>query len=118
MPTMSNTTFKTIAPITTWYNGAEVEASVFYLQCTGDNLSNQATFNYSLYTTTEPTTGEENGYLQFTVSQGYVTMTGDDYAAWATNDYAFEWAATQLHITITGDYTPPMPNPGPGPGPM
>jgi len=111
MPTMSNTTFKTITPITTWYNGGEVQAKVFYLQCTGDNLSNQATFNYSLYTL------NENDYLQYTVSQGYLTMSGADYTAWATNDYAFEWAATQLHITITGDYTPPTPVP-PGPGPM
>jgi hypothetical protein len=105
MPTMSNTTFKTITPITTWYNGAEVAASVFYLQCTGDNLSNQATFNYSLYTL------NESGYLQFTVSQGYITMSGEDYEGWQTNEYAFEWAATNLHITVTGDYTPPVPVP-------
>jgi len=102
---MGTSTFKTISPVATWYNGGNVDATVFYLQCTGDNLTNQATFNYSLYTV------NENGYLQYTVSQGYLTMSGSDYTTWSTNDQAFTWASNELHITITGDYTPPTPVP-------
>jgi len=28
---------------------------------------------------------------------------------WQTNDAAYNWAATQLGLTITGEYVPPVP---------
>ena len=36
-------------------------------------------------------------------------MTGDVYSAWETNDYAYDWIATEIDVTITGDYVPPVP---------
>jgi hypothetical protein len=36
-------------------------------------------------------------------------MSLPDYATdWATNDAAYNWAATQLGLTITGEYVPPV----------
>lgn len=35
-------------------------------------------------------------------------MTGEDYAAWQTNQYAYDWIAEQLNLTIVGDYVPPV----------
>ena len=43
-------------------------------------------------------------------------MTGDVYQAWQTNEYAYDWVAEQLNLTITGDYVPPVP-PQPEPTP-
>jgi hypothetical protein len=34
-------------------------------------------------------------------------MTGADYLAYQTNQYAWDWVANQLNLTITGDYIPP-----------
>jgi hypothetical protein len=41
-------------------------------------------------------------------------MTGDSYIAYSSslnsNEYAYSWAATELNLTITGDYVaPPYP---------
>jgi hypothetical protein len=35
-------------------------------------------------------------------------MTGEAYAAWEVDSYAWDWVAEQLNITITGDYVPPV----------
>jgi hypothetical protein len=43
-------------------------------------------------------------------------MTGEEYQAWQTNEYAYDWVAAQLNLTITGDYLPPVP-PSPEPTP-
>jgi hypothetical protein len=102
---------KVIQPIVAWYNGVETEGTVLSLQCNSDNLYNQAGFNYSIFSTSAPTTGQEYGFLSATLVQGYLTMTGAEYDAWQTNDYAFQWAAGKLNLTIVGPYTPPQPNP-------
>jgi hypothetical protein len=38
-------------------------------------------------------------------------MSGEVYDAWQTNDYAYDWVATQLNLIITGDYVPPVVEP-------
>lgn len=68
-------------------------ASILNAYCINDNLSTSATFYYALLSDTE-------SQLQ----QGNLTMTGADYDNWATNDYAYNWVATQIDVTITGDY--------------
>ncbi len=41
---------------------------------------------------------------------GNLTMTGEDYTKWGANDqYAWEFVATSLNLTIIGDYVPPVP---------
>ena len=30
----------------------------------------------------------------------------EDYADWQTNQYAYDWIATQIDVTIVGDYVP------------
>jgi hypothetical protein len=73
-------------------------ATILSAYCLNDNLSNSASFAYSLLST-------EKGQLQ----QGNLTMTGEDYVGWATNDYAYNWVATQIDVTIIGDYVAPVP---------
>jgi hypothetical protein len=45
-------------------------------------------------------------------------MIGEDYVGWVTNEYAYNWVATQIDVTITGDYVPPVPEPEPTPEPI
>lgn len=88
---------KTISPIQTWTNGKSVEATIFNLYVIGGILGSSASFYYSLL---------DESLAQ--VSQGNLTMSGEAYAEWGNDDeYAWDWAATELNLTITGDYVPP-----------
>jgi hypothetical protein len=87
---------KQIQPISIWDNGTVQEASVLNAYAINDNLSTSATFYYTI-------SSESMQQL----AQGNLTMSGDDYDAWQTNDYAYNWVAGQLNLTIIGDYVPP-----------
>ena len=89
---------KTIEPVSIWDNGQVLEATILNAYCINDNLSTSGTFYYSLLSD-----------AQQQLAQGNLTMTGEDYQAWQTNEYAYDWVAAQLNLTITGDYVPPVP---------
>jgi hypothetical protein len=89
---------KTIEAVQIWDNGQVLEATILNAYCINDNLSTSGTFYYSLLSD-----------AQQQLAQGNLTMTGEDYQAWQTNDYAYDWVAAQLNLTITGDYVPPVP---------
>ena len=88
---------KQITPISIWDNGTVQEASVLNAYAINDNLSTSAIFYYTI-------SSESMQQL----AQGNLTMSGDDYDAWETNDYAYDWVAGQLNLTIIGDYVPPV----------
>jgi len=87
---------KTIEPVVFPLNLGT--ATVLNAYCINDNLSTSATFYYALLSDT-----------MAQLSQGNLNMTGQDYADWQTNSYAYDWIATQIDVTITGDYVPPVP---------
>jgi hypothetical protein len=91
---------KTITPISIWDNGTNQSASILNAYCINDNLSTSATFYYTLLS---------DSMQQ--LAQGNLTMSGDDYDAWQTNDYAYDWVAAQLNLTIIGDYVLPIVEP-------
>jgi hypothetical protein len=100
---------KTIQPVTAWYNGQEVQATVLSATCFNDNLLDAASFQYQLMQEVPvPNPNPFSFYLE-PVVQGYLNMTGETYQNWDTNDYAYAWVAEQLNLTITGDYVPPVP---------
>lgn len=82
---------KTIQPVVFPLNLGT--AKILNAYCINDNLSTSATFYYALLSDT-----------QSQLQQGNLTMTGEDYLAWQTNDYAYNWVAQQINVTITGDY--------------
>ena len=86
---------KTIEPVSIWDNGKTIEATILNAYSTNDNLSNSAKFYYSLLS---------DSLEQ--VIEGNLTMTGEDYQEWQTNEYAYDWVAAELNLTITGDYVP------------
>jgi hypothetical protein len=87
---------KTIEPVVFPLNLGT--ATILNAYCINDNLSTSATFYYAILSATE-------SLLQ----QGNLTMTGEVYDNWTTNDYAYNWVAEQIDVTITGDYVPPVP---------
>lgn len=94
---------KTIEPVSIWDNGVVQEATILDAYATNVSLGNSATFTYCLYKpNTDPTMMKQ---LVF----GNLLMTGDAYAQWTVDAYAWDWVANQLNLTITGDYIPPVP---------
>lgn len=102
---------KTIESVSVWYNGAETPATILSAIVQNDNLQSSAIFQYQLMIeVTVP--GSEYSYTMPIVTNS-LTITGQDYLDWDTNNYAYNWIATQLNLTITGEYIPPVP-PAPG----
>lgn len=94
---------KTIEPVSIWDNGSVKEAKVLNAYAVNVTLGNSATFYYSLSAENDDQT------LGAQVAQGNLTMTGDAYAQWTVDAYAWDWVAQQLNLTITGDYISPVP---------
>jgi hypothetical protein len=90
---------KTISPIQTWINGQAVTATIFNTYVSNGILGISSTFYYCLYDD-----------MKSIVAEGYIIMSGNDYEAWGNDDeYAWNWAANTLNLTITGNYIPPTP---------
>jgi hypothetical protein len=107
---------KTIQPVTVWFNGEEIQATILGAIAQNDNLVNSATFQYQLLKEASMP-GSLYVYTQSVVTN-YLTMTGEDYDNWDTNDYAYNWLAQQLNLTIIGEYVPPIPPIPPTPDPI
>ena len=88
---------KTIQPINIWVNGKTLIGTVLNSYCINDNLSTSATFYFQVL----------NADLT-PLTSGNLIMTGADYTAYESNQYAWDWIATQLGTTITGDYVAPV----------
>jgi len=84
---------KQIQPFQIWVNGQEQTATLFSLIIINDNLSNSATFYWQLL-------DAEASKL----ADGNLTMVEPQYDQWGTqsdvNQWAYEWAATELNITL------------------
>jgi len=84
---------KEIQPISIWYNGIMVSATIYNMTSISDNLIDSAIFYWELFTTE-----------QIQVAQGNLTMGGADYTTYSSspdsNSYAYQWGATQLNLTL------------------
>ena len=89
---------KQITAIQSWINGQSVQATILNAYAINVALGVSATFYYALL--------DENLGM---VAQGNLTMTGEAYTQWTTDNIAWDWIAEQLNLTIIGDYIPPVP---------
>jgi hypothetical protein len=94
---------KTIEPVSIWYNGTDQNATVLNTYAADVALNSYAIFNYFLFGETS------DGNIGTCLRQGQLTMSGEAYTLWQTDDYAWEWVAGQLNLVITGDYVKPIP---------
>jgi hypothetical protein len=95
---------KNITPIQIWENGTVQEATVLNTYCDNLQLNQSANFFWQLFSTLD-------GNIAIKLSQGNLSMTGDAYTQWQTDNYAWDWVAEQLNLTIIGDYVPPVSEP-------
>jgi hypothetical protein len=101
---------KTIEPVSIWDNGQVKEAKILNAYAVNVTLGTSATFYYSLSAeNADQTIGSQ-------VAQGNLSMVGEAYEQWQADNYAWDWVAQQLNLTITGEYVPPVP-PEPTPAP-
>jgi hypothetical protein len=84
---------KEIQPVSIWYNGVMVLATIINMTSTNDNLVDTATFYYQLFVNPN-----------FQVADGVLSMSGEDYTTYSSspdsNSYAYQWGATQLNLTL------------------
>jgi hypothetical protein len=93
---------KTIEAVQIWDNGKVQEAKILNAYAVNVTLGTSATFYYSLLTeNVDLSVGQQ-------VAQGNLSMTGEAYAQWEVDAYAWDWVAAQLNLTITGDYVAPV----------
>lgn len=84
---------KKIQPIQSWVNGKSVQATILNAYAINVALGVSATFYYNLV---------DSDLVG--VAQGNLVMTGEAYQQWTVDQYAWDWIATQLNLTIIGDY--------------
>lgn len=86
---------KQIEPISIWDKGQNKQADILNAFAVNITLDISATFYYTLSNETEQ------------LAQGNLTMSGDAYEQWQSDSYAWDWIASQLNLTIIGDYVKP-----------
>ena len=89
---------KKIQPVVIWDNGQELQAKILNAYAINVTLGTSANFYYALYAE------DVNGNLGNQISQGNLTMTGESYQEWTTDNVAWDWVAQQLNLVIIGDY--------------
>jgi hypothetical protein len=84
---------KEIQPVSIWYNGIMIAATLLNMASINDNLTDSATFLYQLLSADK-----------IELAAGNITMTGFDYEAYSTspdsNSYAYQWGSEQLNIIL------------------
>lgn len=94
---------KTIEPISIWDSGTVQVATILNSYAVNVTLNTSATFWWGIFAQ------NEDGTQGLNLSSGNLLMTGEAYAQWSQDAYAWDWVAEQLNLTITGEYVPPVP---------
>ena len=95
---------KQIEPINVWVNGESKSAEYFQVTCINDNYENSATNYWQLFTKNVDAEGVESIGEQ--VSQGNLTIQGEDYVLWgdqpamSINAWIYNWSASKLNLVI------------------
>ena len=84
---------KEIQPVQIWNNGVVTEAKYIAVICQNDNLLDQALFQYSLLSEVDYQPAE-------ILFSGLVYMNEPAYNDYTSNDYAYNYVAETLSITI------------------
>jgi hypothetical protein len=101
---------KLINAVSIWDNGQVLEAKILNAYAVNVTLGTSATFYYQLFSeNVDLSVGQQ-------LAQGNLSMTSEAYQEWNQDEFAWDWVAAQLNLTITGDYVPPVP-PAPEPEP-
>ena len=90
---------KAIQPVTIWVNGQNKQGVWLNAYIVNDNLSTTALFYWSILSA-----GVEVDQQGDKLSEGNLTISGQDYIIWGENSdvnlAAYEWIADQLGLTL------------------
>jgi len=89
---------KLITEVSIWDNGKIKKASILNAYAVNLVLNESATFYYALYSQTK------DGLQGDMLASGNLSMTGEDYDNWISDDYVWEFLAKSLNLVIKGDY--------------
>jgi hypothetical protein len=93
---------KLIEEVSIWDNGVNKKATILNAYVVNLILNESATFYYGL------SAQNENGSIAETLTQGNLSMVGEDYAQWTVDNYAWDYVAKSLNLVISGDYVAPV----------
>lgn len=83
---------KTIQPVQIWTPQGLKSATSISARIISDDLQSAATFYFEL---------SEDGEQAKQISNGNVSMSGDDYTSWdGSNDAAYAFVAAKINVTI------------------
>ena len=92
---------KQIQPVNTWVNGVNKSANYIDLKIESDDLSYSAIFFFQLK---EIYIDENQIEQKFTITSGYISISGIEYQNWGTNvdvnTDAYNIAASKLNLTL------------------
>jgi hypothetical protein len=93
---------KLINEVSIWDNGVNKKATILNAYVVNLILNESATFYYGIF--------EQNkdGSVGETLSQGNLSMTGQDYEDWVIDNDAWDYVAKSLNLVVTGDYVAPI----------
>ena len=91
---------KQIEKVSIWDNGKTQNAEILNAYAINVTLGVSATFYYSLLSESKQT-----------LATGNLTMSGEAYAEWTVDNYAWDWVAEQLNLVIVGDWVDPIVEP-------
>jgi hypothetical protein len=93
---------KLINEVSIWDNGMNKKATILNAYVVNLILNQSATFYYGMF--------EQNkdGSIGETLTQGNLSMTGEDYQDWVIDNDAWDYIAKSLNLVITGDYVAPI----------
>ena len=93
---------KLITEVSIWDNGKIKKASILNAYAVNLVLNESATFYYALYSQTK------DGLQGDMLASGNLSMTGDDYNNWTSDEYVWKFIAKSLNLVIAGDYVAPV----------
>lgn len=93
---------KLINEVSIWDNGSQKKATILNAYVVNLILNESATFYYAL------NSANEDGLIGETLTQGNLSMTGQDYQDWLIDNDAWDYIAKSLNLVITGEYVAPV----------
>ena len=93
---------KLIEEVSIWDNGSQKKATILNAYVVNLILNQSATFYYAL------SAQNEDNSIGETLTQGNLSMTGEDYTQWVQDETAWNYIAKSLNLVIVGDYVAPV----------
>lgn len=90
---------KEILPFKIWNNGNILIANYLYINCSSDNLIDNAKIYFQLNSKID----NKPGNIVYT---GNLELSGEDYNLYINNDYVWNWTAFTLGLTFADDENP------------